>query len=66
MAASRSTAKFWYNPHQGIVRARVSSEMSESEALSLYNEVNGCNLSGLFVDDAPVGSMAMATTAAGR
>jgi len=53
MAADRSTAKFWYNPQQGIVRARVSSDLSEREALSLYNSVNGCNLPNLFAEEAP-------------
>lgn len=59
MATDRSTAKFWYNPQQGIVRARVSSDMSEVEALAIYNRVNGCNLPGLFVDELPSAPLAM-------
>lgn len=64
MAADRQTAKFWYNPHQGVVRARVSSDLAEDEALALYNQVNGCRLPNLFAEEpksAPHGMQANAT-----
>ena len=48
IAVSDETASFWYNPSAGIVRARVPSGISDAEALKLYNDVNGTNLTGLF------------------
>lgn len=63
MAADRLTAKFWYNPYQGIVRARVSSTLSENEALALYNQVNGCSLPNLFVDEPATETLAMQASA---
>jgi hypothetical protein len=37
-------ARFWYNPEQGVVRARVPREASEPAAADLYNDVNGTDL----------------------
>lgn len=34
-------AMFWYNPVQGVVRARVPRQQSEERARRLYAEVNG-------------------------
>lgn len=52
LTASDSTvASFWYNPYQGIVRARVPAEMSDQTALAMYNRVNGTNLTSLFPAD---------------
>lgn len=48
VAADRRTAKYWYNPYTGTVRARVPSGISDAETLALYNYVNGCNLDSLF------------------
>ena len=48
MATDRSVAGFWYNPHTGIVRARVPAGVSDAKALELYNDVNGCRLTSLF------------------
>jgi hypothetical protein len=64
MAADRSTAKFWYNPYQGVVRARISSELSEAEALTLYNQVNGCRLPHLFAEEPRTAPPAMQASAA--
>ena len=64
MAANRSTAKFWYNPYQGVVRARVSSELAEDEALALYNQVNGCRLPSLFAEEPSTQSIALHTVPA--
>lgn len=64
MAADRSTAKFWYNPQFGVVRARVSSELSEEEALALYNQVNGCRLPNLFAEESRLDTSAMQANAA--
>ncbi len=34
-------AAFWYNPHRGVVRARVNRQPSEQTTVELYNLVNG-------------------------
>ena len=36
---------FWYNPHLGIVRARVSQQISQVATYELYNQVNRTHLS---------------------
>ncbi len=59
MAGDRSTAKFWYNPYQGVVRARVSSELAEKDALEVYNHVNGCRLEHLFGEERRADALAM-------
>ncbi len=41
-------AGFWYNPYQGIVRARVPVMVSDEHALDLYNSVNGTSLASIF------------------
>ena len=46
--SDRRTAKFWYNPYTGLVRARVPGGISDSESILMYNEINGSNLGGLF------------------
>ena len=43
-------AKFWYNPWNGIVRARVPAGVSDQATLDLYNFVNDAELNGLFAD----------------
>jgi type II secretory pathway component PulJ len=48
VAASPVLAKFWYNPSNGIVRARVPSSLSDAGALELYNFINDANLTDLF------------------
>lgn len=48
VASSKSIAKFWYNPHLGVVRARVPVGMSDDASLELYNFVNDANLPDLF------------------
>lgn len=43
-----TSAKFWYNPYTGNVRARVPAGLSDAETLELYNYVNSCALTDLF------------------
>jgi hypothetical protein len=52
VAGSKATAKFWYNPHMGIVRARVPVGMSDAASVELYNFVNDANLPDLFASGA--------------
>ena len=47
-AEDPTVASFWYNPSNGVVRARVPVGISDAQALALYNEVNDCTLSNLF------------------
>ncbi len=48
VASGKGVAKFWYNPHMGIVRARVPVGMSDAASVELYNFVNDSNLPDLF------------------
>jgi hypothetical protein len=41
-------ASFWYNPYQGVVRARVPVQVNDDAALELYNRINGCSLLSIF------------------
>ena len=43
-----AAAQFWYNPYQGIVRARVPADISDARALEFYNQVNDSSLGGVF------------------
>lgn len=52
VAADTSVARFWYNPYNGRVRARVPFAMSDASTLKLYNYINDANLGALFEDDA--------------
>ncbi|MFG0252799.1 MAG: hypothetical protein ACF8NJ_08005 [Phycisphaerales bacterium JB038] len=44
-----SYATFWYNPYQGLVRARVPGDVSDERALQFYNRINGTRID-LIVD----------------
>ncbi|MCA9277470.1 MAG: hypothetical protein H6815_01630 [Phycisphaeraceae bacterium] len=44
-AATRAEhATFWYNPYNGVVRARVPMQTTDDQTLRLYNLVNESNL----------------------
>src|SRR5690606_1945636 len=47
MTIDNTIAAFWYNPYQGIVRARVPMHISDGGSLSLYNAVNGTSLASI-------------------
>lgn len=49
-ASNTSHARFWYNPANGVVRARVPRAVSDAATLRLYNAVNGTNLTSLLPD----------------
>ncbi len=49
LAMDHTYASFWYNPYQGIIRARVPMAINDEQALRLYNEVNGTSLIKLYV-----------------
>jgi len=54
LATSNLQAAFWYNPHNGVVRARVPRQVSERLTLELYNQVNQTALSVLPDDRDPL------------
>ncbi len=47
-ARDSAAAQFWYSPYKGIVRARVSADISDERALKIYNRVNGTGLMHMF------------------
>jgi len=48
IAVDRTMAAFWYNPYQGVVRARVPTQISDRAALDLYNRLNDTELDSIF------------------
>ena len=53
MTINRDVAAFWYNPGNGIVRARAPVTVSDRLATELYNTVNGTALKSIFEDAGP-------------
>ncbi|HYE02767.1 MAG TPA: hypothetical protein VD963_05995 [Phycisphaerales bacterium] len=51
-------ASFWYNPHLGVVRARVPVMVSDAEAVRLYNRLNGTSLRSIFEVETPPPTLA--------
>ena len=48
IALSTDLASFWYNPYQGVIRARVPVTINDRQALALYNQVNRTSLTSLY------------------
>lgn len=48
---SHQQGGFWYNPANGLLRARIPDQGSESANLKLYNQVNGTDLTSLGRND---------------
>jgi hypothetical protein len=44
IVADEQTPAFWYNPHRGLVRARVPMQISQQSTVELYNLVNGTSV----------------------
>lgn len=62
MTIDRSLAGFWYNPYQGVVRARVPVMVSDEESRDLYNELNECHLVSIFwIEEAPMNESEVAS-----
>ncbi|MGI9014020.1 MAG: hypothetical protein ACR2GY_07205 [Phycisphaerales bacterium] len=49
----RALAKFWYNPYNGVVRARVPAGLTDAGPLVTYNQVNETSLERLIREDHP-------------
>lgn len=54
MTVNDDTAAFWYNPYQGVVRARVPVMVSDESATVLYNRVNETSMASIFWIEPPV------------
>jgi hypothetical protein len=54
LVVDETLASFWYNPANGIVRARVGQTVSDASALRLYNAINGTRLGSLFLPETPL------------
>lgn len=48
IALDPTLASFWYNPYQGVIRARVPIAINDEQALRLYNRINGTWLTELY------------------
>ena len=44
-------AAWWYNPHNGTVRARVREHADAAETLASYNDLNGTSITSLIQID---------------
>jgi hypothetical protein len=53
LAVDESMAAFWYNPSQGIIRARVPVMATDDESVKLYNRINNCSLASIFQPEMP-------------
>jgi hypothetical protein len=47
-ALTRDVAGFWYNPNNGVLRARVGPRVTDADAIDLYNRLNAANVATLF------------------
>lgn len=64
MTIDSRRAGYWYNPNQGIVRARVPVGISDDRALRLYNRINGTALTSIYSKEPLPKPAAPADTAA--
>lgn len=62
MAVDKDLAAFWYNPYQGIVRARVPVMVSDDQATALYNRINGVGMASIFTREPAADRPAKAET----
>lgn len=57
MAVDPGLASFWYNPYEGVIRARVPVMETDEGSLSLYNRLNDCSLGSIFEPEKPSKSL---------
>ncbi|MBX3385235.1 MAG: hypothetical protein KF768_01545 [Phycisphaeraceae bacterium] len=53
MTVGDHLAQFWYNPWQGVIRARVPVTVNDERTLEVYNRINGCALDSIFWKERP-------------
>jgi len=54
MAVDESYAAFWYNPYQGVLRARVPVMVNDDQATEIYNRVNSTTIPSIFFEERPL------------
>jgi hypothetical protein len=54
MAVDESYAAFWYNPYQGVIRARVPVMVNDEQATELYNRINATVIASIFFEEKPL------------
>lgn len=52
-ALTEDVAAYWYNPANGVIRARVGASVTDAGAIDLYNRVNSASVDSLFEGDRP-------------
>ncbi|TVQ33472.1 MAG: hypothetical protein EA376_02220 [Phycisphaeraceae bacterium] len=50
VAIHRDIASFWYNPGNGVVRARAPMSVTDRRTTEVYNRINSASLSSIFAD----------------
>ena len=56
LAVTTGLATFWYNPYQGVVRARVPVMISDAKSAAAYNQINGTSLVSILEPERPLES----------
>lgn len=64
LAVDDTLAGFWYNPYQGVVRARVPVMLSDQDAVNIYNRLNGSALRSVFEREGAPATLSDAPTPA--
>jgi hypothetical protein len=54
MTLDDQAAAFWYNPYQGVVRARVPVAMTDDAATAMYNAINRASISSIHWAETPM------------
>ncbi|MGD9688692.1 MAG: hypothetical protein AB7K52_02975 [Phycisphaerales bacterium] len=54
LAVSSTLAGLWYNPYQGVIRARIPVQISDARSVALYNLINGTSLRSILEPESPV------------
>lgn len=50
-ALTSDVAAYWYNPANGVIRARVGATVTDEGAIELYNRLNATSVDSLFEGD---------------
>jgi len=64
IATDEDVAAFWYNPANGVVRARAPITLSDRRTTEIYNRINGAAISSIFERVMPPSDVRIAPTLA--
>ncbi len=64
IATDEDVAAFWYNPANGLVRARAPITVSDRRTTAIYNRINGAAISSIFERVMPPSDVRIAPTLA--